>query len=390
MAIAPSEVVAADVATPAEEEFERLYQQHVGDVYRYALAVLRNPVDAEDVTQTTFLNAWRAFRSGEHPRAPQNWFLSIAHNVCRVRFRTLARRPKEAALEPDLVADAADDGTPSAQEILDALSELPLNQRAALVMRELEGRSYGEIAQILGVTKPAVETLLFRARKSLRLKASALRGLTAVPVPQSLASFFRNGSAFEASAAAVLGSGLVAKAVAVLTAAGVAAAGATTTLVKGEPQDRRPRVVATTPAAPKARTAGVAANRPAARQPSAEIGAPSRSSSRSRHDDVREAPQSTATGVTRAVVDDDDVAAAAPAAAATPPAPERTETVEEQVVATLPVKVPAAPNVSAAVPVTQPRVEVPAVEVPVPTVQLPQVNVPAATPPAPAPAPTLP
>ncbi|MDQ3895144.1 MAG: hypothetical protein M3292_10890, partial [Actinomycetota bacterium] len=72
----------ADVAA-SEEEFERLYQQHVGDVYRYALAVLRNPADAEDVTQTTFLNAWRAFRRGEHPRAPQNWFLAIAHNVCR-------------------------------------------------------------------------------------------------------------------------------------------------------------------------------------------------------------------------------------------------------------------------------------------------------------------
>ena len=45
----------------SDRAFERMYQRHVGDVYRYALAVMRNPADAEDVTQTTFLNAYRSF-----------------------------------------------------------------------------------------------------------------------------------------------------------------------------------------------------------------------------------------------------------------------------------------------------------------------------------------
>ena len=49
----------------ADRSFERMYRKHVGDVYRYALAVLRHPADAEDVTQTTFLNAYRAFQRGE-------------------------------------------------------------------------------------------------------------------------------------------------------------------------------------------------------------------------------------------------------------------------------------------------------------------------------------
>ena len=87
-----------------DRSFERLYQRHVGDVYRYALAVLRNQADAEDVTQTTFLNAYRAFQRGDRPESPQNWLIKIAHNVCRQRFRTSARRPSEVAFDEDVGA----------------------------------------------------------------------------------------------------------------------------------------------------------------------------------------------------------------------------------------------------------------------------------------------
>jgi RNA polymerase sigma-70 factor (ECF subfamily) len=173
-----------------EVRFERLYREYAGDVYRYALAIMRNPSDAEDVTQTTFLNAWRAYSAGEEPRAPLNWFITIAHNVCRLRFRTNSRRPKEVEFEPALAEAPIDDG-PTADDVLDALAELPLNQRAALVMRELEGRSYGEIATVLGVSRSAVETLIFRARRSLRIRRDAIRALGALPLPQSLASFLR-------------------------------------------------------------------------------------------------------------------------------------------------------------------------------------------------------
>ena len=153
----------------AERAFERLYRRHVGDVYRYSLAILRNPSDAEDVTQTTFLNAYRAYRSGERPDSPRAWLIAIAHNVCRQRFRTASRRPQEVAYE-DTVAEASvpDPEAPTAEEIQRALGQLAFNQRAALVMRELEGRSYAEIAELLDVSTSAVETLLFRARRALR------------------------------------------------------------------------------------------------------------------------------------------------------------------------------------------------------------------------------
>jgi RNA polymerase sigma factor (sigma-70 family) len=152
----------------ADRSFERLYRKHAGDVYRYALVVLRNQADAEDVTQTTFLNAYRAMEQGERPRSPQNWLIAIAHNVCRQRFRQSQRRPTEVAYEDELAETVVEEDAVSAEDIRRALGHLAFNQRSALVMRELEGRSYQEIAEILGVSLSAVETLIFRARRALR------------------------------------------------------------------------------------------------------------------------------------------------------------------------------------------------------------------------------
>jgi RNA polymerase sigma factor (sigma-70 family) len=151
-----------------DRAFERLYRKHAGDVYRYALVVLRNQADAEDVTQTTFLNAYRAFEKGERPQKPQNWLIAIAHNVCRQRFRQAQRRPAEVGFEEELAESVVEEDALSAEDIRRALGHLAFNQRAAIVMRELEGRSYQEIAEILGVSVSAVETLLFRARRALR------------------------------------------------------------------------------------------------------------------------------------------------------------------------------------------------------------------------------
>lgn len=152
-----------------DKAFERLYQAYVHDVYRYALMVLRNPADAEDVAQTTFMNAYRAIQRGEKPRAPRHWLIAIAHNVCRSRLRDASRRPQQVELEEYHVATAADgaDGV-DPRELVQALGALSFNQRSALVMRELEGRSYAEIAELLEVSPTAVETILFRARRALR------------------------------------------------------------------------------------------------------------------------------------------------------------------------------------------------------------------------------
>src|SRR5687768_8477142 len=153
----------------ASREIDDLYRAHVAEVYRYAYAVLGNHADAEDVTQTTFLNAYRALEQGVRPRKPANWLLTIASNAIKQRFRQEQSRPRQVELD-DRIPHAGtneDDETPSVGELLTALSKIPPQQRQAIVLREFEGRSYSEIAEILGVTTSALETLLFRARRSL-------------------------------------------------------------------------------------------------------------------------------------------------------------------------------------------------------------------------------
>jgi RNA polymerase sigma factor (sigma-70 family) len=152
----------------SDRAFERMYRKHVPDVYRYALALLRCPEDAEDVAQTTFLNAYRAFKKGEVPRGQRNWLIGIAHDVCRNRAHQAALSPEQVEFEDTAITLVPDEEGPSEQDIRRALGRLPFNQRAALVMREVEARSYQEIAEILHVSVNAVETLVFGARRALR------------------------------------------------------------------------------------------------------------------------------------------------------------------------------------------------------------------------------
>jgi RNA polymerase sigma factor (sigma-70 family) len=171
----------------ADRSFERLYRTHRRDVYNFVLHDVRNPDEAEDVTQAAFLNAYRALRSGRPPEKPRAWLLTIAQNVSRRRFRRRSARIQEVPLEPELAVAAPNDyDGPTAQEIHAAFRVLPDKQRSALAMRELQGRSYAEIADELDLSIPAVETLIFRARRTLRTQLepeeSKLRAVLLAPL----------------------------------------------------------------------------------------------------------------------------------------------------------------------------------------------------------------
>jgi RNA polymerase sigma factor (sigma-70 family) len=150
-----------------DRSFERLYRRHVAEVYRYALGVLRNEADAEDVTQTTFMNAFRAMAHGRRPDRPETWLIGIAHGVCRQRCRQIATADA-VAFDEHLADRVEDDDAPTAADVRRALGRLPFDERAAIVMRELDGRSYADIAEVLDVSLATVETLIFRARRALR------------------------------------------------------------------------------------------------------------------------------------------------------------------------------------------------------------------------------
>jgi RNA polymerase sigma factor (sigma-70 family) len=227
-----------------DQAFETLYRRHVADVYHYALALLRNPTDAEDVTQTTFLNAYRAYQSGVEVEKPQNWLIKITHNVARSRYARSSRRVREVPLEDHVEQLVVPEHErPNVEALLEALGKLPFNQRAALVMRELEGRSYAEIADTIGVSVSAVETLIFRARRSMRTKASAVRSLAAIPLPSSLSQLFGSGGLVAGGGAAaggggLLGVGLVVKTAVALVAGLVTAGVVTNRSMHVDPVDR--------------------------------------------------------------------------------------------------------------------------------------------------------
>jgi RNA polymerase sigma factor (sigma-70 family) len=147
-----------------ERAFERLYRRHVADVYRYALVLLRDPEDAEHVTHATFLNAYRLFTRGERPVNARAWLVALAHGFCRQR---VGARTAEAE-DDEAVRAGRHPATPTPAEIRRALGRLAFDRRAALAMRELEGRSYVEMGEILQLTAPAVESLVFEARQALR------------------------------------------------------------------------------------------------------------------------------------------------------------------------------------------------------------------------------
>src|SRR5215468_6272684 len=116
----------------AARAIDDLYRRHGAEVYRYAYAVLGNHADAEDVTQTTFLNAYRSLEQGVHPRKPSNWLLTIASNAIKQRFRQEQSRPRTVELDDRLAGADVDDDGPSVGELLTALSKIPPQQRQAI------------------------------------------------------------------------------------------------------------------------------------------------------------------------------------------------------------------------------------------------------------------
>lgn len=160
--------------------FDRLYRRHHLEVFRAALRATGDRDEAEEVTQSAFLDAYRAWMRGDLPREPRAWLFAIAENTRRRRYRLRASHPAEQL--PDEIADergAAD--APSAREIHAALQELPERQRAVVVLREIGGLSYDEIAAELDLTVAAVQMLLFRARRALRSRLAPTGPIVALP-----------------------------------------------------------------------------------------------------------------------------------------------------------------------------------------------------------------
>src|SRR5215211_146392 len=158
-----------------EDAFRVLHERYHQRLLAYVRHMLRGNPDAEDVVQDVFERAYAGLRAGDRAIAVRPWLYRVAHNRCI----DYVRRAPAAPLQPDELLPGGVDPVVEAERrddlrrLVADLHALPEQQRSALIIRELEGLSYAELADALGVTVPAVKSLLVRARAGLAEAAEA-------------------------------------------------------------------------------------------------------------------------------------------------------------------------------------------------------------------------
>ena len=158
-----------------DRDFTELYRAHLRDVYSYAYYRIGNHHDAEDLTEQTFLQAYRHFdraqrESNGRPLRP--WLIRIAHNLAANYYRDRSRRP-QTQLEDAAIVSAPHDterlveGREELHDVLEGVSRLPDDRREALIMRFALDMDNREIARALDRTEGATKVLIHRAIKQL-------------------------------------------------------------------------------------------------------------------------------------------------------------------------------------------------------------------------------
>ncbi len=149
-------------------------------VYGLCRSLLRDPEDADDATQATFVSAYTAVLGGTTPREPAAWLATIARNECGARAKARMREPLplfDEELAGSVEGPEAElERRAEVGALMAALRELPETQREAVVLRDLYGLHYSEVGAALGISIASVESLLFRARRSLRFKLKPVAG----------------------------------------------------------------------------------------------------------------------------------------------------------------------------------------------------------------------
>ena len=202
MSAAPVSAAAGlESAEAANDLFERYHDR----IYAFCMSRTRNPADAEDATQTAFMHALNGLRRGVVPQFELTWLLRIAENVCHSMHRRAYRRYERDELPTDVVSGQEDMSlvTGRYEALCHAVESLPDQQRRAILLREWRGLSYDDIAEELGLSHAAVETTIFRARRSL---IKQLGSLAAFPFPAigRLAQWLAGPAGAKAAAVAVV------------------------------------------------------------------------------------------------------------------------------------------------------------------------------------------
>lgn len=172
------EILVERVADGDKAAYRQLMDRHLKRCIGLARRMTGNAADAEDVAQDAFLRLWRHADRWQPGRGKfSTWLYKIVVNLCIDRSRRRSFLPLEAAGDPaDDRPDAAEGiaKAQTAKTIAAAIARLPERQRAALTLRYYEDIGNAEAAEILAVSVDAIESLLLRARRSLRAELAAL------------------------------------------------------------------------------------------------------------------------------------------------------------------------------------------------------------------------
>jgi RNA polymerase sigma-70 factor, ECF subfamily len=170
-----------------DADFTELYRSHLRDVYSYAYYRVGDHHDAEDLTEQTFLQAYRHFERAQREsdgRPLRPWLIRIAHNLAANYYRDRSRKP-QTHLEDAAIISAPHDtaelveGRQELKEVLAGVALLPDDRREALIMRFALGMDNREIARALDRTEGATKVLIHRAIRQLEQGLKETHGVDA-------------------------------------------------------------------------------------------------------------------------------------------------------------------------------------------------------------------
>ena len=153
--------------------FHTLLDRHAAYLFSVAVSMVGSIADAEDVVQETLLGAFRGLRGFEGRSSVKTWLTSILIRQTAMRHRSLGRK-QAASLESVAEVESGPSAAPRTEatdtrlDLMAAIRQLSPDHREVIVLRELSGLSYEEMAEALGVPRGTIESRLFRARRELQ------------------------------------------------------------------------------------------------------------------------------------------------------------------------------------------------------------------------------
>lgn len=164
----------------SEVAFGELVRRYQDILYRHAERMTGRGDDAEDIVQSAFIKAYAKLRRCRDPEKVGAWLFRIGANACKDFLKS--RRRRDLSLD-DIPQMSGEEGDPERSlnrtlvvgEIERALRRLPLEQREAFLLKHVEGRSYTEMADMLGASVPALKMRVHRAREELQVLLEAYR-----------------------------------------------------------------------------------------------------------------------------------------------------------------------------------------------------------------------